>query len=145
MENDDIRRKQRFANFSKALVQLEKFTAKGAGLNEMEEQGLIKAFEYNFELAWNLLKDYYEYQGESGIQGSRDAFRLAFQRGLIQDGENWMKMVVSRTKTSHTYNQETADEIVEAIFQSYFSMFKTLHQTMLKIITGQSDLSENKK
>lgn len=38
----------------------------------MEEQGLIKAFEYTYELPWNTMKDFYENQGETGLQGSRD-------------------------------------------------------------------------
>ena len=133
MDNKDIRWKQRFANFSKALSQLEKFVEKGKGLNDLELQGMIQAFEYNFELAWNLIKDYYEYQGVSEIQGSRDAFRLAFNRGLIKDGESWMKMIESRTKTSHTYNEETANEIASAILNIYFGLFQELHQTMGKI------------
>jgi len=144
-EQKDIRWQQRFANFSKALLQLEKFIKKGDTLNELEIQGMIQAFEYNFELAWNLIKDYYEYQGVTDIQGSRDAFRLAFNRGLIADGEGWMKMIESRSKTSHAYNEETADEIAEAILTSYFLMFKELHNTMLKISTGQQDLFDEAK
>ena len=145
MENKDIRWKQRFSNFSKALSQLEKFIEKGEDLNDMEEQGMIKAFEYNFELSWNLIKDYYEYQGEAEIQGSRDAFRLAFKRGLIEDGEAWMKMVESRIKTVHTYNEETANEIAADIKYVYFDLFKELHQKMLKILAQQGDLFENNK
>jgi nucleotidyltransferase substrate binding protein (TIGR01987 family) len=142
-ENPDIRWKQRFKNFSKALSQMEKFIVKGPDLNEMEIQGMIKSFEYTFELAWNLVKDYYEYQGVTDIQGSRDAFRLAFNRGLFSDGENWMKMIISRTKTTHTYNEETANEIADAIKSRYFFMFKELHKTMQKLSTGQGDLFEN--
>jgi nucleotidyltransferase substrate binding protein (TIGR01987 family) len=141
-EPKDIRWKQRFANFSKALSQLEKFIRKGADLNEMEQQGMIQAFEYNFELSWNLIKDYYEYQGATEIQGSRDAFRMAFNRGLISDGESWMKMIESRKKTSHTYNEDTAAEIASAVLSEYFFMFNDLHKTMQKILTGQSDLFE---
>jgi nucleotidyltransferase substrate binding protein (TIGR01987 family) len=137
MENNDIRWVQRFANYSKALAQLEKFIEKGKNLNELEEQGMIQAFEYNFELAWNLIKDYYEYQGVTEIQGSRDAFRLAFNRGLIKDGDLWMQMLESRTKTSHTYNKETADEIASDILNKYYALFKALHQTMDKIRKGQ--------
>lgn len=133
----DIRWHQRFANFTKALSQLEKFIEKGETLNELEEQGLIQAFEYNFELAWNLIKDFYEDQGESNIQGSRDAFRLAFNRGLISDGEEWMKMIASRSKTSHTYNEETANEIVEAILNSYYFMFRNLRNTFQEIINSK--------
>ena len=140
MQDKDIRWKQRFHNFSKALSQLKKFIDKGANLNELEEQGLIQSFEYNFELSWNLIKDYYEYQGETEIQGSRDAFRLAFKRGLIQDGADWMKMIESRIKTSHTYNEETANEIAEAILNTYYRLFTEFHYTMEKLIKGQRDL-----
>jgi hypothetical protein len=69
--NDDIRWLQRFSNFRKALSQLEKFILKG-NLSDMEEQGLIKAFEYTYELAWNTLKDYLEYQGTLNMAGSRE-------------------------------------------------------------------------
>lgn len=82
---EDIRWKQRFENYLKALGQLQKFIAKG-NLNELEEQGLIQAFEFTHELAWNVMKDYFEYQGNTTITGSRDATREAFQKGLIQDG-----------------------------------------------------------
>ena len=140
MENKDIRWIQRFHNFSKALSQLKKFIDKGDELNELEEQGLIQSFEYNFELSWNLIKDYYEYQGVTEIQGSRDAFRLAFKRGLIKDGADWMKMIESRIKTSHTYNEDTATEIAEAILNTYYSLFTDFHRTMERLINGQSDL-----
>lgn len=136
MEKQDVRWKQRFTKYSKALSLLEKFIVKGKELNELEEQGMIQAFEYTFELAWNLLKDYYEYQGITNIQGSRDAFRLAFNRGLITDGEAWMKMIESRSKTSHTYNEETADEIAGAVLNQYYSLFKKLQKTTEEIYNG---------
>jgi nucleotidyltransferase substrate binding protein (TIGR01987 family) len=141
MENIDIRWRQRYNNFSKALSQLQKFIDKGKDLNELEEQGLIQAFEYNFELSWNLIKDYYAFQGVTDIQGSRDAFRLAFNRGLIKDGENWMKMIESRVKTSHTYNEETAEEIASAILNTYFFLFLELRSAMDKLINVQDDLT----
>ena len=115
----DIRWIQRFSNFKKALSQLTKFIKK-CDLNELEIQGLIQSFEYNYELAWNTIKDFYESQGETNIQGSRDAFRLAFSRGLIEHGDIWMEMVKSRTMTSHTYNEDTAVEITSAIFDRFY-------------------------
>lgn len=131
--NEDIRWKQRLNNFEKALSQLEKFVLKGDQLNELEKQGLIQAFEYNFELAWNVIKDYYEFQGQTGIQGSRDAFRLAFNRGLITDGENWMKMIESRKKSSHTYDEETAEEIVNETLNRYIFMFLELKNKLITL------------
>jgi len=134
MENKDIRWQQRFNNYLKALSQLEKFYDKGEELNKMEEQGMIKTFEYTYELAWNTIKDFYENQGEAGIQGSRDAFNLAFQRGLISDGETWMQMLKDRNRTSHTYNEETVDEISESILTRYFNEFVLLKNEFEKII-----------
>lgn len=143
MKYQDVRWKQRFQNFSKAMAQLQKFIDKGENLNELEEQGMIQAFEYTFELAWNLIKDYYEFQGASNIQGSRDAFRLAYNRGLISDGDTWMKMIESRTRTSHTYNEETADEIAQAVLQQYYQLFLNLLNTMGEINRKESDTRMN--
>ena len=129
METHDVRWIQRFNNYSKALAQLTRFIEKGA-LNEFEQQGLIQAFEYTFELAWNTIKDYFESQGEVSILGSRDAFRLAFRRGLVSNGDTWMNMITSRTLTSHTYNEDTADKIAEDISTRYFSEFVALHDRL---------------
>ncbi|MCI0550219.1 MAG: nucleotidyltransferase substrate binding protein [Anaerolineae bacterium] len=132
MTAQDIRWIQRFNNFEKALNQLTKFIEKGK-LNELERQGLIQAFEYTFELAWNTLKDYLEGQGEQNIFGSRDAFRLAFKRGLIEDGETWMKMITSRIATSHTYNEDVAAQIANDTKNLYYGEFVKLHKK-LKVI-----------
>lgn len=128
-ERKDIRWIQRFANYQKAFSQLKKFIDKGE-LSELEEQGLIKAFEYTFELAWTTLKDFMEYRGQTGLYGSRDAIRLAFQLNLIDDGENWMDMLTSRNRTSHTYNKETAEEICQAVKDVYFELFQQLEEKM---------------
>jgi nucleotidyltransferase substrate binding protein (TIGR01987 family) len=132
MVSQDIRWIQRFNHFSKALDQLTKFIVKGE-LNELEKQGLIKCFEYTYELAWNVLKDYFETQGETGMHGSRDAFRLAFRRGLVQDGETWMDMIKSRTLTVHTYDEKIADQITTDIVKRYFSKFVELQAKMASL------------
>ncbi len=126
---EDIRWKQRYSNYQKAFEQLTEFIRR-ENLNKFEEQGLIQAFEYTYELAWNVMKDYFEYQGEQMISGSRDAFRLAFKRGLISDGELWMDMIASRIKSSHTYHEETAKEIVGKIKKQYFDLFSKFYNTM---------------
>ena len=125
----DIRWVQRFQNFNKAFAQLTKFIEKG-DLNELEEQGLIQAFEYTYELAWNTIKDFYKEQGETGIQGSRDAFRLAFQRDLVTNGQIWMDMIEDRKLTVHTYNEETVVAISKNIKDHYYSLFKDLQASL---------------
>jgi nucleotidyltransferase substrate binding protein (TIGR01987 family) len=125
----DIRWKQRFSNYQKALRQLQKFIDKGE-LSELEEQGLIKSFEYTYELAWNTLKDFLEFQGHSDIFGSRDALRKAFQVGIIEDGEVWMDMIKSRNRTSYTYNEETANEISRTIISLYYNAFQKMNDRL---------------
>jgi len=136
-EDKDIRWEQRFANYQKALNQLQKFINKGE-LSELEEQGLVKAFEYTYDLAWTTLKDFLEYRGQTDIYGSRDAIRKAFQLDLIDDGESWMDMLKSRNKTSHTYNKETAEEICQAVKDVYYSLFQKL-ETRLDGLQSDSD------
>lgn len=124
----DIRWHQRLQNFQAAFTELDEAVALAnqRDLSKLEEQGLIQAFEYTYELAWNCIKDFYQAQGEADIQGSRDAIRLAFKRGLIEDGEAWLQMVQSRALTSHTYNRETARQIATAIRQLYHPLFQSL-------------------
>lgn len=135
MSEQDVRWLQRLSNYRSALAQLKKFIDKGE-LNELEQQGLIKAFEFTHELAWNVLKDYFEYQGNSGINGSRDATREAFQINLISDGETWMSMIKSRNQSAHTYNKDTADEIAALVVARYFDLFVALEVKMSELSHG---------
>lgn len=132
MTEQDIRWQQRFKNFLKAFTLLEKAVIQynEKGLSDLEEQGLIQRFEFTHELAWNVLRDYFEYQGNNSIAGSRDATREAFNFGLIADGEGWMEMIISRNIFSHTYNDETAKEIVRSITQTYYYLFVSFREKM---------------
>ena len=125
---DDIRWEQRFKNHQKALARLGE-AVKLAGereLSNLEKQGLIQTFEFVYELSWNTIKDFYEYQGMVDIQGSRDAFRLAFSKGLVKNGQIWMDMIKSRQLSSHTYDEDTADAIARLIIDKYFAEFEAL-------------------
>lgn len=132
MDRDDIRWQQRFANYNKALAQLKKFIDKG-DLNELEEQGIIQAFEYTYELGCNVIWDYLREQGNRNIYGSRDAIREAFALELIFDGEGWMDMLKDRNLTVHTYNEDTARTIAQNVVKRYFELFKALQDTMQQI------------
>ena len=124
--NPDIRWQQRCSNYQRAFASLAAAVglARTRPLSNLEKQGLIQAFEFTHELAWNVMRDYFAYQGNTAITGSRDAVREAFSKGLVDDGEGWMEMIGSRNLTSHTYNQAVADEIVARIMGSYFELFE---------------------
>lgn len=128
MSGQDIRWIQRFAHFLKALSQLEEAVqlAEQRPLSKLEEQGLIQAFEFTHELAWNTLKDFLESRGVQKLYGSKDVTREAFKTGLIENGETWMEMINSRNLTSHIYDEATAVEIVVSIREVYFAEFEAL-------------------
>jgi nucleotidyltransferase substrate binding protein (TIGR01987 family) len=79
------------------------------------------------------MKDFLENAGNTNIFGSKDATREAFSAGLIHNGELWMDMINSRNKTTHTYNQETADAIYNKIINQYYDEFTLFRSRMSAI------------
>lgn len=140
MGDKDIRWEQRFSNYQKALQQLQEAVdlLKARDLSNLEKQGMIQAFEYTHELAWKTLQDFLKSRGNSDIYGSRDATREAFQLGLIEDGEIWMKMIQSRNLTSHVYDEKTAEEMIGLISDPYFKAFYQL-QNKLNALCKKED------
>jgi len=140
MTPKDIRWIQRFSNFKKAFTQLSNAVelSEERDLTDLEKQGVIQAFEYTHELAWNTLKDFLEDRGAQNIYGSKDASREAFKAGLLDDGEVWMEMIKSRNQTVHTYDEDTMAEIVKAIIESYFHEFEALLEKMEELKEEQS-------
>ena len=122
----DIRWLQRLGSYHKARQRLVSAVQLAATrpLSDLEKQGLIQAFEFVFELAWQVMKDYFLYQGNPEITGSRDAIRSAFKNSLITDGEGWMEMIKSRNQSSHTYNEAVANSICDKILNSYHLLFE---------------------
>jgi hypothetical protein len=68
----DIRWFQRLENYSKVLQRLKDAMALAAErpLTDLEKQGLIQAFEFTHELAWNTIKDFYEFRESPGYRGA---------------------------------------------------------------------------
>ncbi len=141
MNTTDIRWRQRLSNYVKALTQLVDAVElmRERELSDLEKQGLIQAFEFTYELGWNTLKDYLIWQGIEGITGSRDTIREAFSYGLIPDGDTWMKMLIDRNRTSHTYNEKTATEILRNIDQRYIKQLVELERKFHQLNESQDN------
>jgi nucleotidyltransferase substrate binding protein (TIGR01987 family) len=84
--------------------------------------GLIQRFEFTYELSHKTLKRYLtavsptpdEYQQMT----FQDLIRSANDRGLLRsDWPTWRKFRELRGKTSHTYDEETALQVVAGIPQ----------------------------
>lgn len=141
-EKLDIRWEQRFSNYVKAFDKLSKAVeiVKRSidekedvdDINELQREGLIQRFEYTHELAWNVISDYAKYQGYQDIKGSRDAIRYGLEHNLISSKE-WMNTISDRNKTSHTYNEETADDVINDIIDTYYPLFLGFRTSMEKL------------
>lgn len=139
-QTEDIRWKQRFSNYTNAFEQLQEAVnlAHERELSMLEKQGLIQAFEYTHELAWNVMKDFLEYQGNQNVKGSRDAIREAFKVALIEDGETWMETIQTRNATSHGYDKAMAEEVVNTIINDYMGIFSKFEKEMLTLSIQES-------
>ncbi|HEX2868603.1 MAG TPA: nucleotidyltransferase substrate binding protein [Ignavibacteriales bacterium] len=130
--NKDIRWIQLFSNYIKALEQLKKAVElfRERELTKLEGQGLIQAFEFTHELAWNTLKDFLESRGNQPIYGSKDASKEAFRFGLIENGDIWLEMIQSMNMSSHTYDEKTAGQIISLVVNKYLNEFILLEQKL---------------
>lgn len=128
MENKDIRWKQRFQNFEKALNHL----ADAMQINDpdiIQKAGIIQFFEMSYELAWNTIKDYLEEQGFADVKFPKTAIKKAFETGLIVNGDAWMQLLADRNLTAHTYDEGKATEVEKLIHNNYYPLLKELYNT----------------
>jgi nucleotidyltransferase substrate binding protein (TIGR01987 family) len=134
-QENDIRWIQRFNNFKKALKKLNDACneSQTRELNDLEKQGFIKAFEFTFELSWLVIKDYFEYQGNPNIRGSRDAFKIALKYDIIENSKSWFKMIEARNITSHTYEEDIIDSIILTVKSSFITELNSLERKMKTI------------
>ena len=136
MEEQDIRWKQRFQNFTKAMNYLEQ-ALHISNPDIVQKAGIIQFFEMSFELAWNLLNDYLEEQGFVDIKSPRAAIKKAFEMNILENGHDWMDLLQDRNLTAHTYDEQKATEMEELIQNKYFPLLKALHNSLKQQADGQ--------
>ena len=76
--------------------------------------GAIQNFEVAYEQCWKMMKRWLEINiGSVYVDGvtRRELFRIAAENKLINDVSDWMEYHNSRNLTSHTYDEETAEDV----------------------------------
>ena len=131
--NPDIRWKQRFQSFDRALSLLQQALERGPSvLSMLEKEGVIQRFEYSFELAWKTVKDFLE---EGGLVISpvtpRQVIKDAFAARVLADGQVWIDMLDHRNLLAHTYDSTVFETAVDAIAARYLPAMATLHASLL--------------
>lgn len=138
--HSDIRWEQRYDNFQRAVTNLEEALAQTVerGPGKLERQGIVKAFELAYELAWKTLQDYLRYQGYEEITGPRAVLRLAFSERLIQDGELWGAMLRSRNEGAHIYSDTIAETLEQDIRSHYAAPLRLLADELDRKLTAKA-------
>jgi nucleotidyltransferase substrate binding protein (TIGR01987 family) len=70
----------------------------------------IKRFELCFDLAWKCIQAYARREGLD-CQSPRACLKTAFQLGLIDYEDDWLKMLDDRNLSVHTYKEKNAEDI----------------------------------
>jgi nucleotidyltransferase substrate binding protein (TIGR01987 family) len=132
--NPDIRWRQRFENFDRALGLLREALANGQeNLSPLEQEGAAQRLEYTLELAWKCMKDYLEDSGVSISPATpRQVIKEAFVAKIITAGQTWINMLNHRNLLSHTYDFAVFEEAIRATEDHYLPTLQALHQFLSK-------------
>ena len=97
--------------------------------NDIIIDGILHRFEFTFELAWKSIKDCLEYQGVvENIGNPREILKLGFKHKIIEDGDDWIQMMLDRNQLSHLYDEETSRKIYKNIKDKYIKRFEELEE-----------------
>ena len=83
--------------------------------NDYEKAGAIQAFEVSYELAKNTIRKVLLRRAQEVHITPKEIFRLAGLEGLIPNAEIWFEFAKKRNQTSHTYDGEVAEEILNSL------------------------------
>ncbi|WP_163528711.1 HI0074 family nucleotidyltransferase substrate-binding subunit [Halobacillus ihumii] len=129
MDNLERKINQSMANLEQAITRLEEALSEDQS-NSLIVDGTIQRFEFTIELYWKTLRRLLLSEGIE-TKTPKETLKSAYKAGWLQDEQAWLQMLKDRNETSHTYNEETANQILSNI-NSYFpemlSTFKVLRK-----------------
>lgn len=140
MNADKPRWIYRFENYKRGFSRLRAAIELAAErpLTELEKIGTVQCFEFTWELAWKTLKDYLESLGLHPETATPAAtVKAAFEAGVIDDGEVWMKALDARNKMAHAYDMKAFEAVIAQIEVDYLAMFDAFYMDLLEKITAR--------
>ena len=96
----------------KAYMTLKRFIESAS--TEIEQAGVVQAFEFCFELSWKTIKKVLAKEGIV-VNSPRESFREAGRNELIENVRLWLDFIIIRNKTVHTYNELVLKEIIDIV------------------------------
>jgi nucleotidyltransferase substrate binding protein (TIGR01987 family) len=117
-------------NFEKTLNQLKNYLSIPIN-NDRDKAGIIQAFEFTFEQSWlSIQKVIGKYEVKTPTP--KQAFAAAMKQGWISTNDEliWLEMIDDRNKTSNTYRQALAEEVLGRVLSQYVRVFESLLQNL---------------
>jgi nucleotidyltransferase substrate binding protein (TIGR01987 family) len=99
-----------FLKLAKALISLKDIAFKPLQADRSNIDATIQRFEFTIELFWKLLRAILEKKGVQ-VQYPKDVLKEAFRGHLIDHEQEWLKMLLDRNLSSHTYDEQLANKI----------------------------------
>ena len=130
MANLDIRWKQRFQNYEKAVAHLQEAVSK-KDLSDLEKAGVVQTYEFTFELGWKTVKDYLQ-EKDIDVKFPREVIKEGYKYDIIKDGDAWIDMLQKRNLMSHTYNEKNAELAYKLIEEQYYDELYDTYQKLKK-------------
>ena len=130
----DIRWKQRFANFQRAIKLLQEVPELDINeLSYLEKEGIIQRFEFTLELSWKTLKDKMEYDGLILDRISpKMVLKEAYKNKYIDNIELWLEMINDRNLLSHTYDFQVFEDVIPDIQLKYTPLLSELYTSLIE-------------
>lgn len=125
---------KKYDNFCKALANLNEGSKLEEPYTVVEQTGIAGLFGICFEQAWKLMKEVLEEHGrfEEKIGSPRAIIKIAYQCGMVSDGEGWLELLESRNLLAHTYSEEQALLVIRRIKSDYLALFEGLKTELEK-------------
>lgn len=124
----DKQKQLAFLKCEKALYSLSVIIDKPVDKDRAIIDATIQRFEFCIELFWKLLKRILQEQGLDP-KFPKEILQEAFKGELIHEEVLWLNMLKDRNLTSHTYDEELANEV----FTRIKGYFPTLQETFISL------------
>jgi len=110
-------------SFMKSVANLKLILAETK--TQIVRDAAIKRYELCYELAWKSVQEALRNLGLEICKSPKNCFKQAFKQGWINDEQAYADMVLNRNLTTHTYNEDLAEEIYNKLGE-YLSLFEFL-------------------
>lgn len=127
--SDERRWQQRLDNFGTASAQLTS-ACERERYDDLDRAGLVKTFEFCYELSWNVLKDLLFYEGYDE-KVPRAAIRMSFEVDYLDEADcETLLDALDKRNLSHTYRSDVARDAETLIKERYHPVLLRLHRTL---------------